>query len=384
MTQGGRRMTLFALACAAICRPVAATPPTVATPPAVAAPPAAATQPATATQPDEYEDLFQMPLKPPETSVWTSAVRRVVAAARERERRLTGVVDRCPPIERADRAHGPAIRECQADAYQASRSYRELQRRYPVHVDRQVLGGVSAEVFTPADGIAPQNRHRVLMSLHGGSFIYGARTESRSASIPIASVARVEVIGIDYREAPEYAFPAASEDVIAVYRELLKSHAPQEIGLYGCAAGALLAAEATAWLVKHKIPPPGALGLFCEGAGYWEGAGRPMHSADDFIWRAPAENPYFIHASSADPLAFPIRSTAVLANFPPTLLLTASRDPALGAAVDLQAALVRLGVHAELHVFEGLERKFFFDPASPAAPDVYTAAARFFDSQLGR
>jgi monoterpene epsilon-lactone hydrolase len=369
MTRGGRRMTLFALACAAIARPAA--PPAVAAPPGPAAPP------------DEYEELFQMPLKRPESSIWTSAVRRVVAAARERERQITGVTDRCPPIETADPTHAPAIRECEADAYRESRSYRELQQRYPVHVDDEILGGVSTEVFTPADGIAPQNRHRVLIHLHGGSFIYGARTESRVASIPIASVAKIEVIGIDYREAPEYAFPAASEDVIAVYRELLKSHAPQEIGLYGCAAGALLAAEATAWLVKHKVPPPGALGLFCEGAGYWEGAARPMHSADDFIWRAPAENPYFIRTSSGDPLAFPIRSTALLAKFPPSLLLTTSRDPALGAAVDLQAALVRLGVHAELHVFDGFRRRFFFDPASPAAPDVYAAVARFFDSQLG-
>jgi epsilon-lactone hydrolase len=73
-----------------------------------------------------------------------------------------------------------------------------------------------------------------------------------------------------------------------------------------------------------------------------------------------------------------------LAGFPPSLLLTESRDPALPAAVDLQAALIRLGVHAELHVFEGLGRKFFFDPASPSARDVYDAVAKFFEAELGR
>jgi epsilon-lactone hydrolase len=372
VTSGSVCIALFALAASMICRAVPIGPPVP-----------SATSPATPPR-DEYEDLFQMPLKPPETSVWNAAARRVVAAARARERQLTGATDACPSVERADRAHGPAIRECEARAYDAAPSYRELRRQYPVQSTQEVIGGVTVEVFVPADGVAPGNRHRVLVNLHGGSFLYGARTESRLASIPVASVGRIKVISVDYREAPEYAFPAASDDVISVYRELLRSYAPQEIGMYGCSAGALLAAQATAWLVKHKMPPPGALGLFCEGAGYWEGGGRAMHGADEFIWRAPAENPYFIRVSAADPLAFPIRSTALLARFPPSLLLTASRDPALAAVVDLQSALVRLGVHAELHVFEGLGREFFFDPAAPATHDVYAAVAKFFDSELGR
>jgi epsilon-lactone hydrolase len=333
---------------------------------------------------EEYEKLFGMPLKRPDISMWNTASRRVVAAARAREMQLTGVKSACPSLTQASRAGGPAIRACEAQAYDASASYRELRREYPVRSTDEVIGGVSTEIFVPADGVAPANQHRVLIDLHGGSFLYGARTESRLTSIPIASIGRIKVISVDYREAPEHAFPAATDDVIAVYRELLKSYAPKNIGVYGCSTGALLAAEATAWLVKHKMPLPGALGLFCEGAGYWEGGGAPIHAADDFIWRAPAENPYFSRTSAADPLAFPLRSTTLLAGFPPALLLTASKDPALPAAVDLQAALVRLGVHAELHVFEGLGREFFFDPASPSARDVYAAAAKFFDAELGR
>jgi epsilon-lactone hydrolase len=83
----------------------------------------------------------------------------------------------------------------------------------------QRIGGVHTEVFTPAGGISPSNAMRVLINLHGGGFGANARTKSHLESVPIASIGRIKVISIDYRQAPEFALPSASEDVAAVYRE---------------------------------------------------------------------------------------------------------------------------------------------------------------------
>jgi len=115
-----------------------------------------------------------------------------------------------------------------------------IRARYPVNVEHKTIAGIYTDVVTPKDGIGPKNKDRVLLNVHGGGFVSGARTAALVESIPIASVEKIKVITIDYRMGPEYRFPAASEDVAAVYREVLKEYSPRHIGLYGCSAGGML------------------------------------------------------------------------------------------------------------------------------------------------
>jgi len=58
------------------------------------------------------------------------------------------------------------------------------------------------------------------------------------------------------------AIPAASEDVEAVYRELLKEYQPEHIGIFGCSAGGGLTAQAVAWFQSKALSRPRAVGIF--------------------------------------------------------------------------------------------------------------------------
>ena len=93
--------------------------------------------------------------------------------------------------------------------------------------------------------------------------MWGEGSGGEVESIPIASLGKIEVISVSYRLAPENVFPAASEDVAAVYRALIKTYRLQDIGAYGCSAGGVLTAEAIAWFNKMHLPMPGAIGTFC-------------------------------------------------------------------------------------------------------------------------
>jgi acetyl esterase/lipase len=279
-----------------------------------------------------------------------------------------------------------ANRECEAKAFYKTTFYKKFHDNYDAVVTPQETGGVHTEVFTPKDGIAPKNNDRVLINVHGGHFKMGARTISHLESIPIASVGKIKVISIDYRMAPEYAFPAASEDVAAVYRELLKTYNPKNIGLYGCSAGSLLTAESIAWFQKEGLPLPAAVGMFGGAASYYqEGDSARLSSAmGGFPLEPPQVHPYFKGTDAKDPLAFPIYSRQIMSKFPPSLLIATIRDIGESAVVYTHSQLVKLGVEADLHVWEGLDHCFFGGTDLPESRDVYDVIVKFFDRHLGQ
>jgi monoterpene epsilon-lactone hydrolase len=262
---------------------------------------------------------------------------------------------------------------------------------YPVDIKPQVIGGVRTEVITPKGGVAKKNQNRVLINLHGGAFLWGEGAGGEEESVPIASIGQITVITVAYRQGPEFKFPAASEDVAAVYQELLRTYDPANVGIYGCSAGGILTAESIAWLQKRKLPRPGAIGTFCGSASGFGGdsvyVAFPLAAQPPLAGARTGElsfSPYFSEAPIADPLVLPINSSDVLAKFPPTLLIAGSRDFAVSSLFHTQAALTNLGVETELHIWDGMWHAFFIDPDIPESKEVYRVIVNFFDRHLGR
>jgi acetyl esterase/lipase len=246
------------------------------------------------------------------------------------------------------------------------------------------MAGVDVEIFAPAAGVAPENRDRVLINLHGGGFYMGARMMSHIESIPVAAESGFRVVSVDYRMAPEFRFPAATEDVVAVYRALLEEHSASQIGLFGSSAGALLTAQTVAGLVNASLPVPGALAMLSGAASFWtEGDSGCVAS---YISDRPSnrffEDPYFKDVQPEDPTAFPVQSTRILGAFPPSLLVSATRDCALSSVVHTHSRLIELGVPSDLHVWEGVGHAFHYDTELPQSRQVHKIVARFFATHL--
>lgn len=266
---------------------------------------------------------------------------------------------------------------------------RRLRQLFAVTVSRSRIAGVVAYTVSPAGGVAAANRGRVLLNLHGGAFLWGADSGALVEAIPIAAIGRIKVITVDYRQGPEHVFPAGSEDVAAVYRVLLHHYRPRAIGIYGTSAGGILTAEAVAWFERHGLPLPGAVGTFC---------GSVVIGAGDSAYLAPMLNggtvpahplslsdmPYFKGARSDDPEVMPGVSRSVLARFPPTLLLTGTRDMLMSSEIRSQVLLTQAGVDAELHIWNGMWHAFFVDPDMPESMQAYHVIAGFFDRHLAR
>ena len=276
------------------------------------------------------------------------------------------------------------------DKYYLEPLIARAKARYAVKVEPRTIGGVYTEVITPAEGVARDKDQRVLVNLHGGGFSLGARTNGQLESIPIVGLGKYRVVAVDYRQGPEHRYPSGSEDVATVYRELLKSYRPEHIGIFGCSAGGLLAAQSLAWFQKAALPAPGAVGIFCAGAGHL-GDGDSGYMAPALNGR-PVPPPgkagelmrlaYFEGADPGDPLVSPVDHPAVLAGFPPTLLVTATRDMAMSATLYTQRQLVKAGVETDLHVWDGLQHFFFGDVDLPESQEAFNVMVAFFDDHL--
>lgn len=267
----------------------------------------------------------------------------------------------------------------------------KMRETYPVSIEPRKIAGIDTQVVTPQAGVARNNTQRVLINLHGGAFTFGSGNGGLVESVPIAATERIEVIAVDYRLAPENKFPAATQDVAAVYRELLKTYRPENIGIYGCSAGGILAAESVAWFSSHGLPGPGAIATLCATGAEIDGDsayvapllfGTPIPEGGHPLLLTSL--PYFQGVDPQDALAFPIVSAQVLARFPPTLLIAGNRDFSASSLTLMHRRLRAVDVDAELYLFDGMWHAFVVDSSLPESREVYGIVARFFDSHLGR
>ena len=278
-----------------------------------------------------------------------------------------------------------AERRAHTDAFRIRRSG-EARRLYPVNVEEKTIGGVRCDVITPITQ-DEKKRERVLINVHGGGF--NSDSGSLVEGVPIANLAGITVISVYYRLAPENPFPAAVDDTVAVYRELLKTHSPSNMGLFGTSAGAILTAEVAAALRQKRLPLPAALGIF-SGTGDLSQSGdsQALYTVQGFNGqlnppsKGPRTREYIGSADPKDPVLSPLY--ADLKGFPPTLFITSTRDLLLSGTTILHRAFLRAGVEAQLVVFEALPHAFWYDFQLPETKEALQLMAKFFDQKVGK
>jgi len=269
------------------------------------------------------------------------------------------------------------------DAYTA-RARVAWTRICPNALVDDTIAGVPVHIVTPAGLSDPS---KVLMNLHGGGF--NSDSGSYTESIPIAAYTGIKVVAVLYRLAPEHPYPAAVDDSIAVYKELLKTYKPDHIVIYGTSAGAILTAEVAARLKQLGLPLPAALGIF-SGFGDFARLGDSMalYGLRGFSGHldppkpGPHDSEYAASTDLKDPVLSPIFGD--LHGLPPTLFITSGRDLLLSGTVNLHRAYLTAGVDAHLVVFEALPHAFWYDPMLPEAIEANHTMADFFVKQLNK
>jgi len=283
--------------------------------------------------------------------------------------------------------HEPLAHRREATDKWAVNARDQWLKLYPATLTEDKIAGVPVRIVVP-DGLPEANQDKVLLNLHGGGF--NADSGSYTESIPMAGMTKIKCVAVLYRLAPEFPFPAALDDAIAVYKELLKTYKPDHIVIYGTSAGAILTAEVAVQIKKLGLPMPAALGIF-SGMGDFARSGdsQAMYALRGLSGHldppddsTPHDGYYIGKLDPKDPILSPIY--ADLHGLPPTLFVTSGRDLLLSGTVNLHRAFLNAGDDARLIVYDALPHAFWYSTKLPEALEANHAMANFLAKQLAK
>ncbi len=217
---------------------------------------------------------------------------------------------------------------------------------------------------TPAEwvSIKDQPATGALLYFHGGGFLMGSPRTHRAVTWRLSRATKRRVLAIEYRKAPEHAFPAWIDDGAAAFRWLVEQgHAPGDILVAGDSAGGNMVLSVTQRLRREGSPLPGGLILFspwadlaCQAKSYRANAfSEAMFTAA----AVRASGAYLTRGlDPRDPEASPVH--ADFKGFPPILLFAGSRELFVDDARLIARRATAAGVRAELHVYRHMPHVF--------------------------
>jgi monoterpene epsilon-lactone hydrolase len=232
------------------------------------------------------------------------------------------------------------------------------------------------------NGLLPADRG-IVLDMHGGALILCGGELCRIMGIGLAARLRQNVWSVDYRMPPDHPYPAGLDDCVAAYRALLAARSPGEIIVSGGSAGGNLAAALILRAKDEGLPMPAGVILNTPEIDLTESGDSFATNlgVDPSLRGLMAVN--LLYANGHD-LRHPYLSPLFgnLNGFPPTILITGTRDLYLSNTVRMHRALRAADIPAELHVIEAGPHTGF--PGSPEGEEINREIRRFIKTALAR
>jgi monoterpene epsilon-lactone hydrolase len=265
----------------------------------------------------------------------------------------------------------------------------ELKKQFAVTVEAIRLGGVPCYAVTPAQ-LPDRNRHRVLLHLHGGAYVFAPGEAGTLEAIAMAGFGHMKVISVDYRMPPDHPYPAAMDDALAVWKDLARREKPANMGVFGTSTGGGMTLALIQRIKEEGQPLPAAIApgtpwsdLTDTGDTYFTNAGvdNALVAYDPLL--SAAARLYAGGRDLKDPHLSPVYGD--FHGFPPTILTSGTRDLFLSNTVRVHRKLREAGVEAALEVYEGQSHaQYLADTTTPESQEAFAEIAKFFDRHLGR
>ncbi|MGW5643925.1 alpha/beta hydrolase [Saccharopolyspora sp. NPDC003752] len=239
--------------------------------------------------------------------------------------------------------------------------------RLPQGQDRVVEGGVKVRVFLPDDVDG------VYLHMHGGGWAFGSADGQDERLWQLAEQARLAVVSVEYRLAPEHPFPAGPDDCEAAARWLVGSAAAEfgteRLLIGGESAGAHLSAVTLLRLRdRHGITGAfraanlrfGAYDLSMTPSQRSFGSKGLLSSTETLRGSYELFTPGMGAEQRRDPEISPL--FADLTGVPPARIVVGSEDPLLDDSLFLAARWQAAGARVQLGLVAGAMHGFTLFP----------------------
>jgi epsilon-lactone hydrolase len=262
-----------------------------------------------------------------------------------------------------------------------------LREKMKVTFEPGVIAGVKVFTVMPSE-VSAVNRNRLLLHVHGGGYVLNPGEAGLPEAILMAAHGHIKVISVDYRMPPDFPYPAAMDDAMAVYKEVLKTTDAKHIGIFGTSTGGGMTLAMVLRAKAEGQPIPAAIApgtpwsdMTKTGDSYFTNDMIDNVLVSNDGWLGEAAKVYANGHDLKDPMLSPVYGD--LRGFPPTILTTGTRDLFLSNTVRVHQKLREAGVVADLMVFEGMSHaQYLFAPDAPESKEHFTQVTAFFERFL--
>lgn len=254
-----------------------------------------------------------------------------------------------------------------------------LQPRFVRLADgAQPIGGVWLE--------PPDVDGAVLLYFHGGGFAFASMRTHGALVAALARAARARTLAIEYRLAPEHPAPAALDDALSAYRQLLADGIPaHRIVLAGDSAGGTLVLETLLALRDsgEALPAAGVaicpwVDLACSGQSFR--ANADFDFVGDVHCRLAAAS-YLAGSSPTRPEISPLY--ADLTGLPPLLVQAGELEVLVDQIRAFVAQAQASGLDVTFSLYEDMVHVWHLMSAAPASREAIAEVGAFVRAHAG-
>jgi acetyl esterase/lipase len=223
--------------------------------------------------------------------------------------------------------------------------------KFPRFVTKEIVqyAGLNAAWFIPDN----YGKSKTILYLHGGGYVMGSVNTHRALIGRIARASGYKALAVDYRKAPENPYPAAVEDAVNTYKQMVRD-GYENIFLMGDSAGGGLVLALLQIIRKEKLQKAAG----CVLLSPWTDltlSGDSMQTKKDVD---PMAQPhlveifakrYYADNDPKNPLISPL--FADLKGFPPTYIQVGDNETLLDDSTRIARKMNDSGVKVKLDIF---------------------------------